>query len=150
MFNLYENIIEDIYEEYAKTMDLWDVEMNLLSSNRLITTMRRKFEIQKDIDQLSRNKNSIEQIYQGKQGNIEKRNSILIAAASLVITISPIVESIKPYIVAYTTNWHPTLKFIFNELLIGVVILLVFIGVIIFFAFKSFAKKLAEKFISKK
>ena len=56
------NIIEDIYEEYAKTMDLWDVEMNLLSSNRLITTMRRKFEIQKDIDQLSRNKNSIEQI----------------------------------------------------------------------------------------
>lgn len=144
------NIIEDIYEEYAKTMDLWDVEMNLLSSNRLITTMRRKFEIQKDIDQLSRNKNSIEQIYQGKQGNIEKRNGILIAAASLVITISPIVESIKPYIVAYTTNWHPTLKFIFNELLIGVVILLVFIGVIIFFAFKSFAKKLAEKFISKK
>jgi ABC-type multidrug transport system fused ATPase/permease subunit len=124
--------------------------MNLLSSNRLITTMRRKFEIQKDIDQLSRNKNSIEQIYQGKQGNIEKRNGILIAAASLVITLSPIVDSIKPYIVEYTASWSPTLKFIFNELLIGVVILLVFIGVIVFFAFKSFAKKFAEKFISKK
>ena len=145
------NIIEDIYEEYAKTMDLWDVEMNLLSSNRLITTMRRKFEIQKDIDQLSRNKNSIEQIYQGKQGNIEKRNGILIAAASLVITLSPIVDSIKPHIVKYTESWNSTtLKFIFNELLIGVVILLVFIGVIVFFAFKSFAKKIAEKFISKK
>ena len=144
------NIIEDIYEEYAKTMDLWDVEMNLLSSNRLITTMRRKFEIQKDIDQLSRNKNSIEQIYTGKQSNIEKRKSILIAAASLVITLSPIVESIKPHIVKLTTEWHPTLQFIFNELLIGVVIFLVIIGVIGFFSFKSLTKKIAEKLISKK
>ena len=49
----------------------------------------------KDIDKLNRNRKGIEQIYQGKQGNIQKRNSLLIGAASLILTISGGVDVIR-------------------------------------------------------
>lgn len=144
------NLIEDIYEEYAKTMDLWDVEMNLLSSNRLIATMRRKFEIQKDLEQLNRNRNGIEQIYQGKQGNIQKRNSLLLAAVSLVITVSTVVEVIQAALSEISKDWPQLAQDIINKYLMIILIGVAVLGVIGFFAIKILSKDRDKKIIKKK
>ena len=144
------NLIEDIYEEYAKTMDLWDVEMNLLSSNRLIATMRRKFEIEKDLAQLNRNRNGIEQIYQGKQSNIQKRNSLLLAAVSLVITISTIVEVLQAALSEVSKNWQPLYQDIINKYLMMIIIGLAILGVLGFFAHRKIMKSRDKKVIKKK
>lgn len=144
------NLIEDIYEEYAKTMDLWDVEMNLLSSNRLIATMRRKFEIQKDLEQLNRNRNGIEQIYQGKQGNIQKRNSLLLAAVSLVITVSTVVEVIQAALSEISKGWPQLAQDIINKYLMIILIGVAVLGVIGFFAIKILSKDRDKKIIKKK
>lgn len=144
------NLIEDIYEEYAKTMDLWGVEMNLLSSNRLIATMRRKFEIQKDLEQLNRNRNGIEQIYQGKQGNIQKRNSLLLAAVSLVITVSTVVEVIQAALSEISKGWPQLAQDIINKYLMIILIGVAVLGVIGFFAIKILSKDRDKKIIKKK
>lgn len=144
------NLIEDIYEEYAKTMDLWDVEMNLLSSNRLIATMRRKFEIEKDLVQLNRNRNGIEQIYQGKQSNIQKRNSLLLAAVSLVITISTVVEVLQAALSEISKSWPQTYQDIINKYLMMIIIGIAILGVIGFFGFRRIMKDRDKKVIRRK
>ncbi len=144
------NLIEDIYEEYAKTMDLWDVEMNLLSSNRLIATMRKKFEIEKDLVQLNRNRNGIEQIYQGKQSNIQKRNSLLLAAVSLVITISTVVEVLQAALSEISSNWPQIYQDIINKYLMMIIIGVAIIGVFGFFAYRKIMKDRDKNVIKKK
>ena len=131
-------------------MDLWDVEMNLLSSNRLIATMRRKFEIQKDLEQLNRNRNGIEQIYQGKQGNIQKRNSLLLAAVSLVITVSTVVEVIQAALSEISKDWPQLAQDIINKYLMIILIGVAVLGVIGFFAIKILSKDRDKKIIKKK
>ena len=144
------NLIEDIYEEYAKTMDLWDVEMNLLSSNRLIATMRRKFEIEKDLDQLSRNRNGIEQIYQGKQSNIQKRNGLLLAAVSLVITISTVVQVIQAALSEISKEWPQIYQDIINKYLMIIIIGVAVLGVLGFFGYRKIMKDRDKNVIRKK
>ena len=144
------NLIEDIYEEYAKTMDLWDVEMNLLSSNRLIATMRRKFEIEKDLDQLSRNRNGIEQIYQGKQSNIQKRNGLLLAAVSLVITISTVVQVIQAALSEISKEWPQIYQDIINKYLMVIIIGVAILGVLGFFGYRKIMKDRDKNVIRKK
>ena len=144
------NLIEDIYEEYAKTMDLWDVEMNLLSSNRLIATMRRKFEIENDLVQLNRNRNGIEQIYQGKQSNIQKRNSLLLAAVSLVITISTVVEVLQAALSEISTEWPQIYQDIIHKYLMMIIIGVAVIGVLGFFAYRKIMKDRDKNVIKKK
>lgn len=144
------NLIEDIYEEYAKTMDLWDVEMNLLSSNRLIATMRRKFEIETDLVQLNRNRNGIEQIYQGKQSNIQKRNSLLLAAVSLVITISTVVEVLQAALSEISTEWPQIYQDIIHKYLMMIIIGVAVIGVLGFFAYRKIMKDRDKNVIKKK
>ena len=78
----------------------------------------RKFEIQKDLEQLNRNRNGIEQIYQGKQGNIQKRNSLLLAAVSLVITVSTVVEVIQAALSEISKGWPQLAQDIINKYLI--------------------------------
>ena len=144
------NLIEDIYEEYAKTMDLWGVEMNLLSSNRLIATMRRKFEIEKDLVQLNRNRNGIEQIYQGKQSNIQKRNSLLLAAVSLVITISTVVEVIQAALSEISKGWPQIYQDIINKYLMMIIIGVAVLGVLGFFGYRKIMKDRDKNVIKKK
>ena len=143
------NLIEDIYEEYAKTMDLWDVDLNLLSSNRLIATMRRKFEIQKDIDQLNRNRNGIEQIYQGKLSNIQKRNSLLLGSASIVLTIASLIDLINNAFDPFEETFSENIKIFIRDYLTVTVLGAILLGLIIFFAIKSF-KKNRDKIVIKK
>ncbi len=144
------NIIEDIYEEYAKTMDLWDVEMNLFSSNRFISTMRRKFEIQKDIDKLNRNRKGIEQIYQGKQGNIQKRNSLLIGAASLILTISGGVDVIRTILKTFSDKLPKWLNYTtIDKYLMFIIVCISVFGVLLFFLIRAIIRKHDKTIIKK-
>lgn len=143
------NLIEDIYEEYAKTIDLWNVELNLYSSNKALTTMRRKFGIQKDLDQLNRNRNGIEQIYEGKQNNIQKRNSLFLGAVSIILTVSTAVDIINAIIERVSGNWPENVTTFLDTYLMAIIIGFAVICVLGWFGFRAL-KKNRDKFVIKR
>ena len=144
------NLIEDIYEEYAKTMDLWDVELNLYSSNKALTTMRKKFEIQKDLDQLNRNRSGIEQIYEGKQNNIQKRNSLFLGAVSIILTVSTVVDVINAIIDQISSNWSEAVLTFLDKYLMAIIIGLAIIAVAVWFGLREIKKNKDKNTIKNK
>jgi hypothetical protein len=144
------NLIEDIYEEYAKTMDLWDVELNLYSSNKALTTMRKKFEIQKDLDQLNRNRSGIEQIYEGKQNNIQKRNSLFLGAVSIILTVSTVVDVINAIIDQISENWSEAVLTFLDKYLMAIIIGLAIIAVAVWFGLREIKKNKDKNTIKNK
>ena len=121
-------------------MDLWDVELNLYSSNKALTTMRKKFEIQKDLDQLNRNRSGIEQIYEGKQNNIQKRNSLFLGAVSIILTVSTVVDVINAIIDQISSNWSEAVLTFLDKYLMAIIIGLAIIAVAGWFGLREIKK----------
>lgn len=79
--------LDQIEEEYAKTMDLWDVQMNYSSSKIFLTKMREAFEIEQSIQRLNRNKEEISNIYKSKSSKLTGRFAIIISFVTIILTV---------------------------------------------------------------
>ena len=111
--------------------------------------MRRKFGIQKDLDQLNRNRNGIEQIYEGKQNNIQKRNSLFLGAVSIILTVSTAVDIINAIIERVSGNWPENVTTFLDTYLMAIIIGFAVICVLGWFGFRAL-KKNRDKFVIKR
>lgn len=125
--------IDIIKADYAKTLPFWDVELNYHSSKVLFERIRQSFEVQGEIEKLERVSNEILSVYESKKNAIERRNSLLMGAFGLVLTITSIVDIFA---------FGDTINFTWNN------IKLVLFGIglicILFYIFNKFA--ISKKF----
>ena len=86
------NRLEEIQEEYTKTLDFWNSQTNYYSSNEILNKMRKKFEIQKDVENLKRNHKEIQQIYDNRQQNASGKSTFIISIVGIILTVLNILE----------------------------------------------------------
>ena len=79
--------LDEIYEEYAKTLDFWDAQMNYVSSKKSLDLIRNRFEVNKYVESLKRNRNEVEQIYQSRKTKISNRTSHIVSIVAFLFTI---------------------------------------------------------------
>ena len=84
--------LEEIQEEYTKTLDFWNSQTNYYSSNEILNKIRRKFEIQKDVENLKRNHKEIQQIYDNRQQNSSNKSTLIISIVGIILTVLNILE----------------------------------------------------------
>lgn len=89
------NIIDtfqDTWEEYAKTLDFWDIQMNFLTSKIFITSIRTRFGLQQSVKSLQRIRTEIEQIYERKSEKAQEKSGLIITIVGGLLTITNIVD----------------------------------------------------------
>lgn len=84
--------LEEIQEEYTKTLDFWDAQTNYYSSNVILSTIRKEFQIEKDVQILKRNHKEIQQIYDNRQQNLSRRSGIILSIVGVIFTLLNILE----------------------------------------------------------
>ncbi len=90
-----QSVLEDldaIEEEYAKTLDLWDVQMNYSSSKIFLAKMREAFEIEQSIKRLKRTKEEIAKIYQSKNAKLTGHFATIISFVTIILTVIQIFQ----------------------------------------------------------
>lgn len=139
------DLLDEIQEEYTKTIDLWDVDANFYSSKKALSIMRRKFEIAKCVEQLKRNRNEIEHIYQSKKTKIQNRSNNILTFLGLIITITTFIDIFSNALNDENTYLTGLEKAIFSKLsMLNIVRVIIIIG-ILFVIFKQISKKRSTK-----
>ena len=78
--------IDQIQQEYAKSMDFWHIRMNYTSSNKILTSIRDAFKIEDNLKLLKRNRDEIQQIYKSKNAQGANTRGILLSLAGILLT----------------------------------------------------------------
>ena len=84
--------LDEIQEEYAKTIDLWNIQTNYLSSKIVLQKLKDKFDIEKDIDYLQRIRDEIQSIYQSRQNKISNKTGKLVGIFGVLLALPDLVS----------------------------------------------------------
>ena len=88
------SILDSIDEEYAKTVDFWDVQMNYTSSKKCLDLIRNRFEINKSLDRLNRNKKQVFGIYNSRKAKIANISGYIIMILGFSLTAIKVTETL--------------------------------------------------------
>ena len=139
--------LEGIQEEYTKTLDFWESQTNYYSSNIIMSTIRKKFDIEKDVARLKRNHKEIQQIYDNRQQNASNRTGIIISIVGIILTVLNVLDiytaaADKPEEAQYLSNFE---RFIFENIstinVIRILLVIVFAYYLIKFLVKTYISK---------
>lgn len=83
--------IDGILEEYARTLDFWDVPMNYHSSKKALDIIRDKFEVEREVAQLERNKSEISSIYESRKTKNSAFSNFVVSIFGIMLTLSSII-----------------------------------------------------------
>ena len=83
--------IDDILEEYARTLDFWDVPMNYHSSKKALDIIREKFEVEREVAQLERNRGEISSIYESRKTKKFAFSNFIMSLIGVMLTLSSVI-----------------------------------------------------------
>ena len=83
--------IDEILEEYARTLDFWDVPMNYHSSKKALDVIRDKFEVEREVGQLERNRSEISSIYESRKTKNSALSNYIMSLIGVMLTLSSVI-----------------------------------------------------------
>ena len=83
--------IDQILEEYARTLDFWDVPMNYHSSKKALDIIRDKFEVEREVAQLERNRGEISGIYESRKTKNSAFSNFIMSLIGVRLTLSSVI-----------------------------------------------------------
>ncbi len=83
--------IDEILEEYARTLDFWDVPMNYHSSKKALDIIRDKFEVEREVGQLERNRSEISSIYESRKAKNSALSNYIMSLIGVMLTLSSVI-----------------------------------------------------------
>ena len=83
--------IDEILEEYARTLDFWDVPMNYHSSKKALDIIREKFEVEREVAQLERNRSEISSIYESRKTKNSAFSNFVMSLIGVMLTLSSVI-----------------------------------------------------------
>ncbi len=147
--------LDAIEEEYVKTLDLWDVQVNYSSSKIFLSKMRDAFEIEQSITRLKRNKEEISKIYRSKNAKLTGRFAFIISFVTIILTV---IQIFQIYMDDFDSGENNTVFLFFEKILlknltlveilrIGLLVWLFYLAVK--FIFTRYKSKILRKFKNK-
>lgn len=84
--------IDDIQEEYTKTLDFWEIQANYYSSKKFLNIMRKRFEIDEQMKMTQRNQDAINKIYSTKKSKKAEKADKIIGWVGIFFTIFNVLD----------------------------------------------------------
>jgi len=141
--------LEEIQEEYAKTLDFWDVQANFYSSKVFLTKLRKKFEIEKDIQSLKRNRVEIQEIYSSKQNKKSQRNGFILAVLGFVLTLLNLVDVFNKAASDDSVKILPWVDYIYENMK-ALYVIRIFVLILLLYLLAKFILNRIFEFIKKR
>ena len=78
---------DHIYEDYCKTTEFWDVQVNYPTSQMSIDVLRRAFQIEKQLSFMKRNQDQLQLVFDTKCDIIDRRDSKRMNVSLAIISV---------------------------------------------------------------
>ena len=125
--------IDEIVEEYARTLDFWDVPMNYHSSKKALDVIRDKFEVEREVAQLSRNRSEISAIYESRKTKSSAFSNYVMSLIGIMLTLSSVISLFSGASQDSDASFHEKLIYNFFDELSMIRIVIFISGVYLLF-----------------
>ena len=98
-----------IYDGYSRTIDFWDIKVNYPTSQKSIAMLRRSFRIKDQLDEMKRNQEQLQTVFDTKCDIIDRKDSKRMDTSLAIISILAIFSAwIDGY--DYIATWSDVLS----------------------------------------
>ena len=125
--------IDNILEEYARTLDFWDVPMNYHSSKKALDIIREKFEVEREVAQLERNRSEISSIYESRKTKNSAISNYVVSVFGIMLTLSSIIGLFSGATTDEDATLFETLVYNFFDELLMIRIVFILAGIVLFY-----------------
>lgn len=101
--------VDAIYDGYSRTIDFWDIKVNYPTSQKSIAMLRRSFRIKDQLDEMKRNQEQLQTVFDTKCDIIDRKDSKRMDTSLAIISILAIFSAwIDGY--DYIATWSDVLS----------------------------------------
>ena len=79
--------VDKIHDEYSKTIDFWNVQLNYPTSQNSINMLRRAFKIESKHDYMQRNQQHMEMVFETKRNIVDRKDSKRMDTSLAIISV---------------------------------------------------------------
>ena len=116
-----------IYDDYSRTMDFWDIQVNYPTSQKSISMLREAFKIKEQLEYMQRNQDQLQMVFDTKCDIIDRndanRMNTSLAVISLLAVFSAWIDGYD-----YLSTWgdvlSPTVIHILQRVLFAVILVI--------------------------
>ncbi|MDR1407877.1 MAG: hypothetical protein LBJ23_07515 [Tannerella sp.] len=88
--------IQRIHNEYSKTVEFWDIEVNYPSSKKSLKEIRNAFQIENKIEQLNREQEQLQIVFKTERDILDRLEASILNYMVLTLTIFQLINFIHP------------------------------------------------------
>jgi GNAT superfamily N-acetyltransferase len=92
--------IQRIHNEYSKTIEFWDIEVNYPSSKKSLQEIRNAFQLENKIERLNRNQEQLQLVFKTERDILDRVEASILNYMVLTLTLFQLVNFIFPSILA--------------------------------------------------
>ena len=81
------NKVDDIYDNYSKTIDFWDINVNYPTSQKSIDMLRKSFKVQEQLEYMMRNLNHLGMVFDTKCDLADRKESRRMDSSLAIISL---------------------------------------------------------------
>lgn len=79
--------VDKIHDEYSKTIDFWNVQLNYPTSQNSINMLRKAFKIESKHDYMQRNQQHMEMVFETKRNIVDRKDSKRMDTSLAIISV---------------------------------------------------------------
>ena len=79
--------VENIYDDYSKTIDFWDIQVNYPTSQKSIDMLRKTFKINEQLKFMQRNQEQLQLVFDTKCDIIDRNDSKRMDTSLAIISV---------------------------------------------------------------
>lgn len=144
--------VDRIYDDYSKTIDFWDIQVNYPTSQKSIDMLRSAFKIDKKLEYMKRNQEQLQVVFNTKCDIIDRKDSKRIDKSLALLSVFAVFSAwIDGY--DYISTWNdvfsPDVIYIIQKILFAAILITAIYAVTHLFGGKII-RKINEKSATKK
>lgn len=112
--------VDEIYDNYSKTMDFWDIQVNYPTSQKSIDMLRRAFRIKEQLEFMQRNQAQLQTVFDTKCNIIDRNDSKRMDTSLAIISILAIFSAWMDghdYIAAWDNVFSSSVIYLLQQIL---------------------------------
>lgn len=97
--------VDKIYDDYSKTIDFWDIQVNYPTSQKSISMLRKAFKVGEQLEYLQRNQNQLQMVFDTKCDIIDRNDAKRMDTSLAIISVLAVFSAwIDGYDYLFTWN----------------------------------------------